>query len=74
MRGWGARGTGRKTVFITTGRRESYAPCRLFPDPPCDGIIRTSPGQECSKDKGALPGTRGILFTQVLMDCEIRAV
>ena len=58
----GARGAGRKTVFITTGRRESYAPCRLFPDPPCDGIIRTSPGQECSKDKGALPGTRGVLL------------
>ena len=60
MRGWGARETGRETVFITTGRRESYAPCRLFPDPPCDGIIRTSPGQECSKDKGALPGARRI--------------
>ena len=28
--------------------------------PPCDGIIRTSPGQECSKDKGALPGARRI--------------
>ena len=60
--GLGARETGRETVFITTGRRESYAPCRLFPDPPCDGIIRTSPGQECSKDKGALPGTRGVLL------------
>ena len=29
--------------------------------PPRDGIIRTSPGQECSKDKGALPGARRIL-------------
>ena len=28
--------------------------------PPRDGIIRTSPGQECSKDKGALPGARRI--------------
>ena len=35
-------------------------PCKLFPDPPRDGIIRTSPGQECSKDKGALPGARRI--------------
>ena len=59
---WRARGSGRKIVFITTGRRESYAPCRLFPDPPRDGIIRTSPGQECSEDKGALPGTRGVLL------------
>ena len=37
-------------------------PCKLFTDPPRDGIIRTSPGQECSKDKGALPGMRGILL------------
>ena len=28
--------------------------------PPRDGLIRTSPGQECSKDKGALPGARRI--------------
>ena len=34
----------------------------LVAGPPRDGIIRTSPGQECSKDKGALPGTRGILL------------
>ena len=35
--------------------------CTLEPGPPRDGIIRTSPGQECSKDKGALPGARRIL-------------
>ena len=34
----------------------------LVAGPPRDGIIRTSPGQECSKDKGALPGTRGVLL------------
>ena len=33
--------------------------------PPRDGIIRTSPGQECSKDKGALPGARRILVYAV---------
>lgn len=33
-----------------------------FPDPPCDGIARTSPGPEGSKDKVALPGARGVLF------------
>ena len=38
---------GRKTCMLVTG-------------PPRDGIIRTSPGQECSKDKGALPGARRI--------------
>ena len=32
----------------------------LVAGPPRDGIIRTSPGQECSKDKGALPGARRI--------------
>ena len=35
--------------------------CTLESGPPRDGIIRTSPGQECSKDKGALPGARRIL-------------
>ena len=35
--------------------------CMLVAGPPRDGIIRTSPGQECSKDKGALPGARRIL-------------
>ena len=35
-------------------------PCMLRVGPPRDGIIRTSPGQECSKDKGALPGARRI--------------
>lgn len=35
--------------------------CMLGAGPPRDGIIRTSPGQECSKDKGALPGARRIL-------------
>ena len=35
--------------------------CTLGSGPPRDGIIRTSPGQECSKDKGALPGARRIL-------------
>ena len=34
--------------------------CMLVAGPPRDGIIRTSPGQECSKDKGALPGARRI--------------
>ena len=34
--------------------------CMLGAGPPRDGIIRTSPGQECSKDKGALPGARRI--------------
>lgn len=34
--------------------------CMLGSGPPRDGIIRTSPGQECSKDKGALPGARRI--------------
>lgn len=33
--------------------------------PPRDGIIRTSPGQECSKDKGALPGARRIFVCAV---------
>lgn len=47
---------------MTTGRRESCAPCKLLLDPPRDGIIRTSPGSEGSKDKGALPGTRGVLL------------
>ena len=47
---------------MTTGRRESCAPCKLLLDPPRDGIIRTSPGSEGSKDKGALPGMRGILL------------
>lgn len=35
-------------------------PCRMVFDPPRDGIIRTSPGPEGSKDKVALPGARGI--------------
>ena len=35
--------------------------CRLGADPPRDGIVRTSPGPEGSKDKGALPGARRIL-------------
>ena len=47
---------------MTTGRRESFGPCKLLSDPPRDGIIRTSPGSEGSKDKGALPGTRGVLL------------
>ena len=47
---------------MTTGRRESFGPCKLLLDPPRDGIIRTSPGSEGSKDKGALPGTRGVLL------------
>lgn len=35
--------------------------CRLVADPPRDGIVRTSPGPEGSKDKVALPGARRIL-------------
>ena len=45
------------------GRRScarGVKPCMLGAGPPRDGIIRTSPGQECSKDKGALPGARRI--------------
>ena len=71
QRAWGI---GRKISINNTGRRLRPVPCKLFPDPPRDGIIRTSPGQECSKDKGALPGMRGILFIQVLMDYEICTV
>ncbi len=39
--------------------------CMLGAGPPRDGIIRTSPGQECSKDKGALPGARRIFVYAV---------
>ena len=39
--------------------------CMLGTGPPRDGIIRTSPGQECSKDKGALPGARRIFVHTV---------
>ena len=44
---WSGCARGRKTCMLGAG-------------PPRDGIIRTSPGQECSKDKGALPGARRI--------------
>ena len=37
--------------------------CKLGGDPPCDGITRTSPGPEGSKDTVALSGARGITYT-----------
>ena len=43
-----------------SGCARGWKACMLGAGPPCDGIIRTSPGQECSKDKGALPGARRI--------------
>ena len=42
------------------GCARGWKTCMLGAGPPRDGIIRTSPGQECSKDKGALPGARRI--------------
>lgn len=42
------------------GCAQGWKTCMLGAGPPRDGIIRTSPGQECSKDKGALPGARRI--------------
>ena len=42
------------------GCARGWKACMLVAGPPRDGIIRTSPGQECSKDKGALPGARRI--------------
>ena len=43
-----------------SGCARGWKTCMLGAGPPRDGIIRTSPGQECSKDKGALPGARRI--------------
>ena len=43
-----------------SGCAQGQKTCMLVAGPPRDGIIRTSPGQECSKDKGALPGARRI--------------
>ena len=43
-----------------SGCAQGRKTCMLVAGPPRDGIIRTSPGQECSKDKGALPGARRI--------------
>ena len=43
-----------------SGCAQGWKTCMLGAGPPRDGIIRTSPGQECSKDKGALPGARRI--------------
>lgn len=40
--------------------------CRLDGGPPRDGTVRTSPGLEGSKDKGALPGARRIFIIIVV--------
>ena len=48
-----------------SGCARGWKTCMLGAGPPRDGIIRTSPGQECSKDKGALPGARRIFVYAV---------
>ena len=57
----GARGAPLRREPFPGVERALRGACTLEPGPPRDGIIRTSPGQECSKDKGALPGARRIL-------------
>ena len=55
------RPLGRVLRAAPRGGAALWGACTLGSGPPRDGIIRTSPGQECSKDKGALPGARRIL-------------